>query len=191
MLKDVCLGEDMTLELDRRFGACLVPNSVREDEYEGVPITIHKLNPESGALLNNYLESVAKHEFGKLIHGATGILWVVDESGVITFALEEVYNRKNMKVAFVFPRKSIDLPEDLFKLGHPSLLPPCDERSPQKKLARLGGDILFDPKMSKENPWYITRNSGRYGWVDSFKLEFLEAVAEEFNRNGVRVTPYD
>lgn len=173
--------------LNATYGECLPPEKeVRAWEEVQRPSTCRRLDPATGAWLQQYLDMVPQHDMAGLLARTTAILWVMDVAGDVHFAQEEVYRENGMALAFVFPRRFLSLPEGLIKLGHPSLLPPGS------KLARCGGDITYDPDLGSENLWVITFNSGRYGEWNRPHLTstVLQAVADRFRENGVSLSPY-
>ncbi|WP_141105632.1 hypothetical protein [Rhizobium sp. R635] len=145
------------------------------------PRSLHKLDGHSASLLREYFQT-AKRGLGvtKLNHLCLIILWLMDESGTIWFALEEAYSADHSGSHIHHPVSRVwSLPSKYLKLGHPALL------SGDPKKARIGGEIVYDPDFG-EHEWVISNKSGRFG-PNSKKQprEHLEKAAEVWKQFGI------
>lgn len=178
---------------DDVYGPCLPPDRpIRPHEWTGRPSMVRQLNHETGKWLARYMESVPAHEIHETLAGTTAILWVMDDDQQVFFALEEVRAVADNTIHCAYPRLGIELPEELIKFGHPSLLPPATPNStiPREKWARCAGDIRFDRDLGKDSPWVVTFESGRYGTRDYLEESKIAAIARLFADNSVLLSPY-
>jgi hypothetical protein len=174
------------MNLDRKFGPCRdAEGSISSVEMEFSPSSLQRLTPSSSISLKTYMKSA---EEGLLItqsiHKNHNLLWVVDESGEVWFAIEEAVVADG-SFLFPFPRKKHtlflkkgDVDFAIGKLGHPSLL-----RNIKK--SRIAGEIIFDVAYSDTSKWVINNASGRYGIRKHIRRSHLEAVGQIFNRFGI------
>lgn len=52
-------------------------------------------------------------------------------------------------------------------------------------MARIGGEIIFDPDFGTTSNWVINNASGRFGIRPHLKLRHLEAVRDAFSDFGI------
>ena len=176
------------MDLDELYGPCLTPaKNVAwiEQHHESQSLTI--LDSGTAPALKAYLESTQQMNLASVMHMTTPILWLMDEDGQIRFGLEEVFNVDSGKITFVLPRNSPPLRAGEARLGHPALLEPGPTES---KLARIGGEIIYDPDLGAEQSWVLTNNSGRYGKRPHIEERNLENVQKQFAEFGISLTRY-
>lgn len=176
---------DPTCPLDMFFGEARPPTRIQDEERLQKPSSLTVLDVETSQLISTYLET-AKDGLGisRVAHEMLPILWVLDETGMVSLALEEVLEKGEEGRKFPLARE-IDVPSDFYKLGHPSLV------SDASKKARIGGELLYDPDPDNDvEGWVITNASGRYGFGENRESEHLENVKEVFYCYGIEVSTF-
>jgi len=158
-------------DLDGRFGHAIPPKRLDPVEAAVQPLSLQRLTGKTAKLLKR-LMLVSEQGLGvaRFAYAAVPILWVIDSSGDLWFALEEIIQAEDGK--FVFPRIR-DTPMDPGhqRLGHPSLVRGAN--------ARIAGEIFFD--IRAEFPaWVITNGSGRYGLREGRSPAQLSNVSQKF-----------
>lgn len=161
---------------DVRFGEPFRPADERISPAE------MKFHPSSATLLNNLtanhlsrlMNSISDGcSIGQHLFSSFPILWIVDVSGQIILALEELVDTNHG--TFVAARSRISRDNGRFeRLGHPSLL--------ADKQGRIGGEIVFDRRALT---WEISNSSGRFGYST------LSASRTQAHLNAVRDVFYD
>jgi hypothetical protein len=114
---------------------------------------------------------------GQVFTNDTTIIWLVDVSGQIWFAVEELVLRGEPKG--VPKHQTMELTARADKLGHPALVSCAN--------ARIGGEIFFDQTRAPPT-WTINNKSGRYGTQPSRTALHLDNVAKEFSRYRIHLT---
>lgn len=166
-------------DLDARYGAVRsVTDKVKQAERDHRPGTRQMLDDETAPVLRNYMQSALDGvKFSTVLHSTIPILWAVDPSGHLWFAIEEVVDTKNSGYLFPYAR-NLKLDDDQEKLGHPSVVGGAE--------ARLGGEIMFDSGFDRP-VWVLNNKSGRFGYGDDRKKEHLETVQADLGHHGIHV----
>lgn len=176
-------------ELDILYGPCLEAGRLIEPlELQYRPNSLQPLTDAAADGLGRYLDSAACLEIPRVMHRQMVILWVMDGSGTIFIAFEELihcgtgaylmpYFRTNLVTAQL--KNEIDQGR-MGRLGHPSLL--TGDRH-----ARIGGEIRFRPDDEDEHLWKINRSSGRYGLRPHQTDAHLSAVHSLFADKGLHL----
>jgi hypothetical protein len=168
--------------LDGLYGPALPAggHGIQAHEMIFSPRSRQKLYQSSAAALAEYLEQLAELQLAKLFPEIFHLLWIVDEAGDLWFSAEEVINESGTTIG-ILPKAVQARPLNLQKLGHPTLI------SDQLKLARIGGEVVFDPDDpdGSGRRFCLTNASGRYGLRSGQRPEHLQAVAGKFEENGL------
>lgn len=153
---------------------------IQQHEFGIQPRSRQKLDAESGPALRAYLERVSELRLANVFPEVYAVLWIVDEDGDLWFAVEEVVDAQGNLIG-VFPKETQAQPLSYFKLGHPTLV------GAESKLARIGGEVVFDPDDPKGSghKFCVTNDSGRYGARPGQREEHLAAVTGKFADNGL------
>lgn len=163
----------MFLSLDERFGPLIAPTRVEEWERNWFPKSLSKLDARSALSLQRHMGEISSGwSLGRVWCDDTLIIWVVDEGGVVWFAIEELIWKALPTGLPKFQR--FPLTEWEPKLGHPSLI--------GGKSARIGGEIQFNISTLS---WSINNGSGRYGYDPSRNARQLSNVAQIFAEFGI------
>lgn len=169
------------MSLDELYGPN-APAQGRISEAEKLyrPQSLQALDEESAAFLRGYMDSVAGLRLPVIVHSHCVILWLVDQTGTVLFALEELVEEATGELVAVRPRGDWGNIPGTIKLGHPSLLDADD------KNARIGGEISFNRTAGQ---WEITNRSGRYGTRSHQTPHHLQAATENFKLHGIELVP--
>lgn len=169
-------------KLDQLFGPAYPAGGLGINPHERSlhPVSRQKLDAESAAALKVYLDQVSTLLLINLFPVIFHLLWIVDENGDLWFSVEEVTGDGGQTIG-IFPKSTQARPLNYVKLGHPSLLDGYD------KLARIGGEIEFDPDDpgGSGHKFCVTNESGRYGMRETDTPEHLAAVAGKFAEYGL------
>lgn len=167
------------MRLDTLYGpAAPAGRPIQDVELLRTPESRQLLDEFSAEALQYYLSQTADLRISNIFPRIYHLLWVVDDPGDIWFSVEELIDPVNGQLIGILPRRVIVQPSQYVKLGHPSLI------SDTSKVARMGGEIYFDP--IDDRPSYVlTNRSGRYGLRPHQRREHLEAVAGKFNDYGL------
>lgn len=175
-------SEEERRGLDIVYGPALPAggHGIQPHEMSSSPRSRQKLDQKSAAALAIYLEQMAELHLSNLLPEIFHLLWIVDEDGDLWFSVEEVIDESGATIG-ILPKSVQARPLNLHKLGHPTLI--ADDR----KLARIGGEVVFDPDAPEGNGrrFCLTNASGRYGLRSGQRPEHLEAVAGKFVENGL------
>lgn len=164
------------MDLDKEYGPALrYQGTVTSAELSCTPMSLQKLS-EAAEALKSYIENAEQLLLTSVIHSTAPILWLIDAEGELRFAVEEVLDGVDGATTYILPRRGPPMRAGDVRLGHPALLEQGDEAS---KVARIGGEIRFDPKRNEDRHWVMTNNSGRFGKRAHTKPEHLE------NANGL------
>jgi hypothetical protein len=162
---------------DELYGEAIAPSRISETEKKILPRSLSRLDESSAALLLRLMEVTDKGlGVAKYVYSELPILWVIDESGLLWFSLEEVVDPVTLE--FKWPKaRRLDVTR-VEKLGHPALISGGN--------GRIGGEILYDPGLMTPG-WVITNASGRYGMVSTRKAVHLRNVVDLFKRFGMQL----
>lgn len=133
--------------LDDLYGELIHLRYVDSTEAR-VPASSDILDQQTARTLQT-LMSASIDKRGAMLLSAIPMLWLVDESGKIIIALEDVVQRDTGEVVFPRPSKMHVLPVDCGKRGHPALV--------SGGAGRIGGELSFDRKLDE---WVLTNNPG-------------------------------
>lgn len=167
--------------LDLAFGPCLGPaRAVSAAELSYSPQTLQKLTRKTSRTLKRYMSSAdGGLLIPRILHKHHNILWIVDCGGEVWFALEETVDERTGGLLYPFPRApDIRRPPNHVKLGHPALV-----RAQQ--MARIAGEIIFDPDFGATSNWVLNNASGRFGIRPHLTIENLESVRGAFLHFGI------
>ncbi|THV21517.1 hypothetical protein [Peteryoungia ipomoeae] len=107
------------------------------------------------------------------------LLWILDEEAGLRLAIEEAtspVSDLSIPILILNPEGS----RGWQKLGHPSLLPP-----PHR--GRIAGELILRADDEAQGFWELNNSSGRYG-LNCGRTEMqLNAAAERFVAEGVRI----
>lgn len=160
-------------------------NKVDPIEREMAPASLTELSDATAPIILKYMETAVEGlKIPQVAHDMLPILWVLDEEGRINLALEEVYEDAEQGRRFPLAR-GINVPSGFRKLGHPSLI------HSEEKVARIGGELLYDPdpEFGIEG-WVITNSSGRFGYGEHRVEKHLQNVVNVFAAYGITVDAY-
>jgi hypothetical protein len=168
-------------DLDRNFGDAINPNRVEPLEGSMKPLSYNILSKDTAKILRDLMMSATCDlKISEYTHRCLPILWLIDESGNIIIALEEVYISSDRD--FLHPRfKGQDLSDMQARLGHPALV--------GGKAARIGGELIFDPGATPPT-WVLTNESGRYGLRSGRTRQHLENAAAAFRALGIELDAF-
>ncbi len=168
--------------LDSFFGVVFEAERVDTVEKSKYPASLTELSDKTADTLKRYMSAAVEGlAIAQVTHELLPILWVLDEAGLVHFALEEVYDKKSDGRKYPLAR-GMRVPKGFYKLGHPSLL-----RGDVKK-ARIGGELIFDPDPENDiQGWVITNSSGRFGYGSDRSERHLKNVADVFDAFGIFV----
>lgn len=176
--------QEVLTDLDDEFGPLVVPLRVDPWEQKWVPLSLSKLEASSALSIKRHMEEVTNGWLvGRVLMTDVLIIWLVDEHGLIWFAVEELVPDGQHKGLPKFQR--FPLTERLPKLGHPALLghPPLAGF----RAARIAGEIQFNVVNGE---WSINNGSGRYGLDKSRNARHLSNVVRIFRDFGILLRPY-
>lgn len=177
------------MDLDALFGPCLPFERAATDAELGVSSrSLEILSRETAQALKLHLENADSLPLAQVIHSTAPILWLIDEAGQIRFAMEEVIERDTGALSYILPRSGPPLRDTEVRLGHPALLDPV--RAGEKKSARIGGEIFFDPTPRSDISWVLTNNSGRFGKRPHIRREHLENANNAFKEYGISLREF-
>ncbi|WP_318911577.1 hypothetical protein [Shinella zoogloeoides] len=167
------------MNLDQHWGPCLPQATASVPEQLFQPRSLLKLSRDYGEI-RSYL-ALAEKGFAlpQMVHQAATILWVLDRDAQIWLAVEEQVTDGGRGTILL---RGIDPAFGYTKLGHPSLLEPGPE-----KIARLGGEITWDGRLTGRPNWVISNRSGRFGLLDH-QLIGMRAVVKEFEKYNIHLT---
>jgi len=171
-------------DLDGLYGPNKIAERVSDAEKLLRPESLTKLTDETAPLLKALMEAAANGlPLARGLFAHTPMLWVLDGSGEIFIALEEVVTNDTYR--FLRPRSRRDNMHDEreTRLGHPSLVGgDC--------MARLGGELSYDPGWGSQlEGWFISNASGRYGMQKGHADRHLRNVCDLFSNFGITVRP--
>ena len=171
--------------LDDFFGAVVTAERLFREEIETQPFSLTELSAESAQLLHQYMATAVNGlAISQVSHNMLPILWVLDQGGRVFLALEEVYDEASKEKKYPLAR-GMRVPEGFYKLGHPSLI------NGEEKVARIGGELLFDPDPEFGiSGWVITNASGRFGFGPNRTQKHLRNVADVFGSYGLPVDTF-
>jgi len=170
------------MTLDDMFGPPVPPRpfgpeskGYRDWEKCNRPMSLSRLTAETAISLKTIMDDVGTGwMIGRVLTNDILIIWIVDLSGIIWFAVEEcVIDGQHYSVP---KHQTLPLTSGAEKLGHPSLVD-CGN-------ARIAGEIRYDPDPSVAS-WVINNKSGRYGTHPSRTCAQLVRVAAEFGRHRI------
>lgn len=180
------IGVLMTDRLDRDFGVLRSPRPdparpLGFDMWERLrPATFHILQSPFGAeALMHWVSNRAHSLIQQSVLYQIAIIWVVNASGQIAYALEEAIDPKSFDLPTVvapFLRMPV-LPKTRERLGHPALVD-CGP-------ARIGGEKICEPDQDGRFGWQLNNASGRYGYGEDRTKRHLENVKKEFENYGI------
>ncbi len=141
------------------------------------PSSILKLTQSSADRLRLLMRQIAEGcPVGRTFMNDVILIWLVDASGNILIAIEELVLSNNPQYVPKF--QSVPLTRECDKLGHPSLVYASD--------ARIAGEIRYhadrDPPI-----WSINNASWRYGLYEGRTLAQLNQVAQRFSTFGIQL----
>jgi hypothetical protein len=172
-------------DLDELFGDLRTPFAVpparptRRWEERFTPFSWNKLDAWGARPLKQFMEDTADGwNVGNILFKDVIVIWVVNESGDVLYALEELVVRGAPANLPKF--QNLPMMKRMPKLGHPSLIEGRD--------GRIGGEIkpiiLNGMRFSH---WEINNKSGRYGLYTTRRKEHLENVAGKFFDLGIQL----
>lgn len=174
------------MELDDIYGELRLPYAVppakpwRTWEEKFTPFSMLTLDAWNARYLKEIMgEIVDGWCMGNILFFDAILIWVVNKSGEIVYALEELV--LNRLPANVPKHQNLSLTKRMPKLGHPALVL-CEA-------GRIAGEIK--PILDSDQTflgWKINNKSGRYGLFKSRRKEQLENVAGEFSKYGIDLT---
>lgn len=169
-------------ELTDRFGAALEPERVDRLEETTRPVSLQRLGKRSARLLKKLTAATAEGlGVARYVYSEFPILWVIDASGDVWFALEEVVDSETGD--FILPRSPNSRPASMRRsgrLGHPALI--------GAGAGRIAGEIMFD--IGQDPPcWTISNASGRYGLRPGRTALHLANAAKVFAKYGIPLKP--
>ncbi|MCB4770841.1 hypothetical protein LGR54_19700 [Ancylobacter sp. Lp-2] len=195
-------------DLDELYGEVVIPARVGEAERALRPKSLSwLLDGWSARALAAHMDTVRASSMGTVLGRFLPVLWVVEATGGVRFAFEEIVAAPDEEEAgrglpqappgqagqvdwqnaeHIGPKPAtLPLPIGHEKLGHPSLFHDHD------KVGRIGGELIWDERYGL---WFLTNRSGRYGGFrarpDLRTPQHLENAARLFRRHGVNVTAY-
>lgn len=176
--------------LDDRFGkvrdARKGANGSCFHEWEDrhTPFSLFKLDRNSGEAMCKALELAQQSPFGIALT-TIGFIWVMDSSGHVWIAVEELALADEVKRRGIPRRRHGQHPASEKKLGHPTLV--------AGQAARIAGELAIE-EISGRYRWVINCSSGRYCYNEKSrpKVAHLVNLMEHFRGFGVSVMPdYD
>lgn len=137
------------------YGPLRSPSEVAYWEQGRRPRSLSTLTDDTGRRLSAYCGVCGSPLFA-CAASAIAFLWVMDESGDIKLAVEEIAELPDGRELTGHPRRRNfpSHPSDEKKLGHPCLV---DEQP-----ARIAGELFLDHADDGELVWFVNTNSGRY-----------------------------
>ena len=177
----------LSIDLNLEYGSLLParprthrdPNDLGYDDWEkhNTPHSIVVLDQNSAPPLKQFMEQIeGGWPVGRTLINDVIFIWLVDETGRIFVALEElVVNTLPVNV----PKfQTLNVLTSRDKLGHPSLIL-CDR-------ARIAGEIRFlHGTSTRESLWVINNASWRYGLYAGRTKTHLENAAARFRKHTV------
>jgi hypothetical protein len=180
-------------ELDQLYGIVVRParkdkrpNGYDDWELDTRPASFSILDATSAVPLRAFMTHVAENwAFGSVFVKRAVILYLVDESGLLRYSIEEAVDDNAPGRDSGRPYKRLEIPylkgflRTDKKLGHPALVD-CGG-------ARIAGQIMFQPEdeTGRAAHWTIDARSGRYGrTVNSARREsrHVDNVISMFGR---------
>lgn len=114
---------------------------------------------------------------GRVLHADVAIIWLVDATGNIWFAIEELVVAAHGTGR---PKhQTLPLTQYLPKLGHPALIAGANGRIAGEIVPVIGTDF---------KTWEISNKSGRYGIHGSRTAAHLRNVANTFLSYGISLS---
>lgn len=177
----------MPENLDALFGPSIPAQrtpgrSLAVDDWErgNKPVSFSTLGDESAAPLKRFMSDVsAGWRVGRTLCFDVLIIWAVDESGEIVFAVEETIEAGAPTGRAKHQRA--EATQRLDKLGHPALVGGGN--------ARIAGEIRLQEAADGRIYWEINNRSGRYGLEKSRKIEHLSNVKDQFAKFDLTLEP--
>lgn len=171
-------------DLDEKFGNLRQPTKI-DDWEDRAPASLVRLSEPVGKWLSE-LEGLAQKQLFSAMLRSNTYLWVMDGTGTIWIAVEEVAIVQPDAGFMGYPRRRgfADGVEQK-KLGHPTLI-----RDDEARAARIAGELALD-FFDQRCQWVLNANSGRYCADEPPSEDQLKAVADEFEKFGVEVTVDD
>ncbi|MGV3489837.1 MAG: hypothetical protein ACO1OG_00810 [Devosia sp.] len=163
------------MNLDAKFGSVRSPSEIRKWEDRS-PDSVAKLDAQLGKSLAALL-AASQHGLLKYVAQSTNYLWVMDASGDVWIAVEELAVRFPDLSGLPMLRR-IQHPADTKKLGHPTLV----ANGP----ARIAGELAMDER-SGQLAWIMNAQSGRYCRKLPPTRSQVESVAALFATFGLHV----
>jgi hypothetical protein len=144
-------------ELDDMFGKPKSPTRVYDWEQSKRPLSSGLFDRSVAERLRDFAKS-SDFALLKFVARTLTFIWVMDKSGQVHLAVEEIaVLPARMKPQGHPRRRHYPVhPSDDKKLGHPTVL---DEGS---KLARIAGELFLDFDETNNLMWFVNDNSGRY-----------------------------
>lgn len=158
------------MNLDERFGPSRPPSNRKIEDHERLyhPMSKIEITSQTAPVIADYLKRLPHFELSSIIASTFHMLWLIDTSGRMFLAMEELVDGNGTKIGALPNAVGLIYP-DYKKLGHPSLL---DHGTDD---ARIAGELTYDPDFDPGGPdWVLSNKSGRYGtrpWQTSAHLE--------------------
>lgn len=170
----------MTMDLDSLFGKPRGPEKVDPWERGRKPASLCSLQ-EAAPVLRT-LADISTSALCAAALRAKNFLWIMDQSGEILVAVEELAPHIEGTPYVGFPRRrAFTHPAEERKLGHPTLI--------NGGQARIAGELSFDVTGDGSSlQLVLNANSGRYCRQKPPTPEQLARVREAFQAQGVYVT---
>lgn len=164
---------DSDLQRDQAFGVLRKPKGeVQDHEKKEVPVSLVELNEQIGVSLKRYVD-LAQCPLMRRALTALQLIWVMDASGRIWIAFEEIAFEADHEGEGPpergYPRRKS---EHCPKLGHPTLVN-CGQ-------ARMAGELILDTAEAGEVQWVLNFHSGRYCRVPPLETAHKHAVHARF-----------
>lgn len=163
--------------LDDQFGP-VIPGRVRSLERSAELSHVLELDHDLIDLLDAILDSANAFPLFRTLSFSVCLLWAVDRQGEVKVALEEVCEVANPDRKYPRMRQLL-LNPDVEALGHPCLVSNFE--------ARIAGELILDEDENGILEWYLSNNSGRFGYGNQREERHLQNVADMFFFAGVSV----
>lgn len=151
------MGREPMTDLDEKFGPCRpAGREIEPHELARSPLSLIEATEENSYLISEYLNTEPRFKLTSIFAKTFYVLWVMNRDRRIFLAIEEIIDAEGRQIG-ALPRAIAARPNEVIKLGHPSLL----DDGPRE--ARIGGEIIYDPGWSAQSDWVLTNKSGRYG----------------------------
>lgn len=170
------------LNLDEVYGPSIGPlprddGSTHDDWEKAPPVSHSSLAGLAAQQLATYIRNVEQRwKVGETLAGGSTIIWLVDENGLLWFAIEELVV-DGVGIGVPKPELPVNGPK-FAKVGHPALV--------GGRAARIGGELVFDSDLGT---WELNNASGRYGFDASRSPFHLINVARDLKEVGIIVSP--